>query len=245
VRAISLGFACNNACVFCAQGALRVTEPRAGVEAVEQALVEARPGESVALVGGEPTLFEELPRWIEALGARGVASIVVQTNGRRLAYRAYAARLAATSRALRLDVSLPGSTAPMHDWHTAVAGSFSQTIAGMRSARAVGIPFGVTIVATRANYRHLSEIVRVAHAVGAAAVHLRPVADVGRAAQGPVAAPPALLAPHLARALGEARRLGLSAFEGAGPVAGFAGLGIVEPHPARVGAESPAEWRRP
>ena len=52
-------------------------------------------GEVIAFAGGEPTRWDDLPAWIQAAEARGPSRILVQTNGRRLAYRAF-------TRALRL-----------------------------------------------------------------------------------------------------------------------------------------------
>ena len=237
MRVIVVGFACNNACVFCAQGALRAARPAVPEAEVDGAVAAVQPGETVAFAGGEPTLFAALPRWIRAADERGAARVLVQTNGRRLAYRAFARALREASPRLRLDVSLQGATALMHDWHTGTEGSFAQTVQGLRNARAERIPAGVTVVVTRSNYRHLAEIVRVAHAAGAEAVHLAPVEPWGRAARARSLLVPAaeMTATHLQRAAAEAARLGLRVQVGestAPEVFGyFAGLGEVEEHP--------------
>ena len=237
MRAIFLGTACNNACVFCAQGDGGARAPAEVDPAGAIALVEA--GEGVAFQGGEPTIFAGLAGWIRAADARGAARIVVQTNGRRLAYRAYARALREASARLVLDVSLHGSTAPMHDYHTAVPGSFAQTVQGLRNARAEGIPVGVTTVVTRSSFRHLAEIVRVAHAAGALAIHFAPAEPSGRAATNRARVVPSaeMVAPHLQRAVAEAQRLGLGVQVGDRPTSAaagelFAGIGEVEPPPA-------------
>jgi MoaA/NifB/PqqE/SkfB family radical SAM enzyme len=236
MRAIFLGTACNNACVFCAQGGgdARVpaeVDPAAAIAAVT-------PGDIVAFQGGEPTIYEGLTAWIRAVEARGAARIVVQTNGRRLAYRAYARALGEASSRLVLDVSLHGSTAPMHDYHTAVPGSFAQTVQGLRNARAQGIRVGVTTVVTRSSLRHLAEIVRVAHAAGALAIHFAQAVPSGRAATNRARVVPAaeMVLPHLQRAVAEAQRLGLGVQVGDRPTSAaagelFAGIGEVEPPP--------------
>lgn len=234
MRVILLGFACNNACVFCAQGDLRAARPAAPEDEVHRAVEAIQPGDAVAFAGGEPTIFPGLPAWIRAADARGAAPILVQTNGRRLAYRAFAHALREASPRLRLDVSLHGSTAVMHDWHTGTEGSFAQTVQGLRNARAERLPAGVTVVVTRSNYRHLSEIVRVAHASGAAAVHFAAVEPAGRGRRSQALLVPSaeMVAPHLQRAAAEAARLGLRVQVGdAAPVSPplFAGLGEVEP----------------
>jgi len=232
MRVITLGFSCNNACVFCAQGELRrgagaVVDVAGAVEAVVA-------GDTVAFLGGEPTLWADLPAWIRAADGRGAGRIIVQTNGRRLAYRAFAQALREASPRLALDVSLQGSSAAMHDWHTATAGSFAQTIQGLRNARAERLPAGVTVVVTRSNFRHLGEIVVLAHAAGASAIHFAPVEPFGRALRNRSLVVPAveMVVPHLQRAVAEARRLGLQSqigdTAGAGPEL-FAGTGAVEP----------------
>jgi MoaA/NifB/PqqE/SkfB family radical SAM enzyme len=244
VRAINVGFACNNACSFCAQGELRARRPAAAEGEVARAIEAIVASETVAFVGGEPTLFPELPAWLRAATARGAAAVVVQTNGRRLAYHAYARELREASPVVRLDVSLQGSTPVMHDWHTGAPGSFAQTMLGLRHAHGEGIPTGITVVVTRANYRHLGEIVRLARTSGASAIQiaLAPVQPFGRAlGQKSLLVPaPEMVAPHLQRASAEAARLKLRVQVGDRAVVSqaltlelFAGIGDVEaPTPA-------------
>jgi len=246
---VHLGYACNNACVFCAQGQLRAGRA-APAEEPSARVAELTPGSAVAFVGGEPTLDERLPDWIRVADERGAPRIIVQTNGRRLAYRSYAALLRGASPRLRLDVSLHGSTAPMHDYHTSAAGSFAQTVTGTRHAREVGLPFAITTVITRSNFRHLTEIVRLAGALGARAVRLLPAARHGSAARAADRVIPALelVAPHLARAVAEARAMGLALRvgdrDGAPEAEGwFAGLGPVEA-PADPPGAAPRDERR-
>jgi MoaA/NifB/PqqE/SkfB family radical SAM enzyme len=234
MRAITVGLGCNNACVFCAQGDLRVEKGGAPRDVgAEIAAIAA--GEVVAFLGGEPTLYDDLPAWIRAADARGASRILVQTNGRRLAYKAYARALKEASPKLALDVSLQGANAAMHEYHTGVEGSFAQTVQGMRNARAERIPFGVTVVITRSSFRHLPEIARVAHASGAAAIHFAAALPFGRAARDRSRVIPAteMVAPYLSRAVTEARRLRMAVAVGDRAITpdaadAFPGLGEVE-----------------
>jgi MoaA/NifB/PqqE/SkfB family radical SAM enzyme len=239
MRVVALSFACNNACVFCAQGELRATKPLSDAEvaaAVEQAAASLHRGETVALVGGEPTLDERLPSFVSALDAAGAARVLVQTNGRRLAYRSYARRLREASPRLALDVSLAGSTEAMHDYHTGTPGSFKQTVLGLRNARAEKIPASVSTVITRSNFRHLADIVRLCHAVSALGVRFVPAQPFGAARQLRDRVVPALelVGPYLALALNEAAKLNLFAHLDAtgapeeGAAGAFAGLGVVD-----------------
>jgi len=247
MRILTLSFACNNACIFCAQGKLREASESIDAEsAVREVARTLIAGETIALAGGEPTLHERLPDWIQALDAAGAGRIVVQSNGRRLAYRAYASRLREASRRLALDVSLAGSTEPMHDYHTTTPGSFKQTVVGLRNAHAEGIPASVSCVVTRSNFRHLTEIVRLCRALDATGVRFVPAHALGAARELRDRVVPALelLAPYLAQAQAEAKKLGLALrvdVNGApeeGAAGAFAGLGAVELAAAPAAAAS-------
>lgn len=242
MRAIALGLTCNNACIFCAQGDLSTQRPGRP----EVRLDDIERDDVVAFVGGEPTLDEQLPGLVREADGRGARRIIVQTNGRRLAYRAYARVMREASEKLCLDVSLHGSTAAMHDYHTQTAGSFQQTALGIRHARAEGIDVGVTIVVTRSNYRHLVDVVHLARGLGARAIKFVLAERFGRAAEAAerILGPLELVEPHLTRAVREAARLGLGWVVGdrsSNPIVreSFAGLGEVQ-QPAAVVARAEA-----
>ncbi len=231
MRRIEVGFRCNNACLFCAPGTLRTSLPESPIEEINRQIQEVVTGDRVAFVGGEPTLFDELPGWARTVRERGAWSILVQTNARRLAVKGYAHSLIASGVDV-LDVSLHGANEAMHDYHTNVEGSFRQTVAGLRRARAAGLTFGVTAVVTRSNYRHLAELVHVVHTLGARALHLPVVNPLGAAAENKdrLVVSPELLEPHMARAIARAQALGLVVVRGenlgkAGSPQLFAGTG--------------------
>jgi MoaA/NifB/PqqE/SkfB family radical SAM enzyme len=193
VRAVWLTLACNNACAFCPQQEAR-TSPGGGFfssEAIQDRLREAaRLDKTVALVGGEPTLHPELFAFARLAREAGAEALVVQTNGRRLAYSSYARGLVEAG-VTAVDISLHGTTAAMHEFHTRTAGSFAQTLTGIGVARGAGLRVGVTCVLTRSNYRHAPELVRLAAARGARAVQFAPAQQLpgGGRARALAAAP--------------------------------------------------------
>jgi hypothetical protein len=138
-------------------------------------------GGSIGFVGGEPTLCEHLADWIRSAKRLGAASVLVQTNGRRLAYARYAHELAQAG-ADTVDVSLHGPRPEIHDYHTCVPGSWSQTIRGIATATKAGIAVGVTAVVTRSSYRHLAELAMVVGRLRVAALHVALAVPRGNAA---------------------------------------------------------------
>lgn len=248
MRIVQLGTRCNNACIFCAAEAERTPPADTSAEAVEAAIDSVPEGETLAFVGGEPTLHEPLAGWATRARTRGVR-VLVQTNGRRLAYGAYARSLAEAG-VEGLDVSLHGSTAPMHDYHTSVEGSFRQTVRGCANAAGAGVGVWVTCVVTRSNFRHLAEIVRVARAAGARAIRFQAPKLTGRATavRDRVVAHPELVLPYLRRAVTAGQRYGLEVVTGALPAeAGFVPYVADQAAPARPlgrsGAQEPFAGR--
>jgi MoaA/NifB/PqqE/SkfB family radical SAM enzyme len=229
-RLVFVGFGCNNRCVVCAQGELRAVLAARSEADVARDLAAIAVGDVAAFVGGEPTLAGALIEWLKSADERGARRVLLQTNARRLAYPAYAKALRDATPKLALDVSLFGSTAAMHDFHTRAPGSFAETGRGIRNARAAGIPVGVSIVVTRSNYRHLSEIVELARALGADSAHLAPLELLGSAMTLERSVSPSgeLTEPHLARAVATAARKRMRIVNG--PVSAeddrFAGTGV-------------------
>ncbi len=237
MRAVWLTLACNNACAFCPQQEAR-TSPGGGFfssEAIQDRLREAaRLDKTVALVGGEPTLHPELFAFARLAREAGAEALVVQTNGRRLAYSSYARGLVEAG-VTAVDISLHGTTAVMHEFHTRTAGSFAQTLTGIGVARGAGLRVGVTCVLTRSNYRHAPELVRLAAARGARAVQFAPAQQLpGGATLAPSLRPPAEMArPYLGEASRVARALGVELLQegSTSPALGglFAGVGQATP----------------
>lgn len=232
MRLLRLGNRCNNACIFCAMADERVSEPSR--QALFDALADFEPAEALAIVGGEPTLYDALPFLVGHAKKGGASRVIVATNGRRLAYASYAASLAEAG-VDGLDVSLHGSSEAMHDYHTSVRGSYLQTIRGVVNASAVGMGIVITCVVTRSNFRNLSEILRVVRALGVRAVRFRAPALSGRTllARDRILAHPELVLPHLRRAVGLGRRYGIEVVVGNAGCGDFVAVrgDAVEPMP--------------
>ncbi|MCB9727919.1 MAG: radical SAM protein [Deltaproteobacteria bacterium] len=218
---VRTGYGCNNACVFCNQGDWRSTRGDRSAEDVQADVIDgarrAAQGSGVlVLAGGEVTLRHELPHWIETARRHGARRVVVQTNGRMLAYPRFAETLC-TSGADIFAVALHGPTAELHDWLTQAPGSFDQAVRGIRNVVRAGARVFINTVVTRSGFRHLPEVSALLPGLGASGIRfIWPDAD-GRALDlAPSVIPhPHMVAPHLWRAVALARARGCRVvFEG-------------------------------
>jgi MoaA/NifB/PqqE/SkfB family radical SAM enzyme len=167
---IRSGYSCNSSCRFCDQAELRRTE--SDREAVDvMAAVDAADvaGKTVVLAGGEIILRRELTDWIERARELGARRVVVQTNGRMLAYPKMVRRLKKAGCDV-FAVALHGHRFELHDWLTRSEGSFEQTLKGLENLRAAQAVTIVNSIITRSNYRHMPELVQLASRYGVVAV---------------------------------------------------------------------------
>lgn len=90
---LALDYRCNLRCLGCraCQGGDEALAPARALARLRQARASGVDG--LWLGGGEPTLRPELPALLRAARSLGFSRILIQTNGLRLAYPAYAAAL--------------------------------------------------------------------------------------------------------------------------------------------------------
>ncbi len=180
---VKVGFACNNRCVFCAQGDKRGQIRFLPLQLLIDRLRAAhRPGRGLVLTGGEPTIRRDLCQLVVAARAMGYRPIQVQTNGRMLIY-AGLVRALISAGVDELSPSLHGPRASVHDALTRAPGSFAQTVAGVRNAVESGAAVVTNTVVVRANLAHLADTVGLLAALGVRRAQLALVHPVGTAAQ--------------------------------------------------------------
>lgn len=177
---VKVGFACNNRCVFCAQGDKRSGCAKIPVEELAARLASVRERGGLVLTGGEPLLHPDLLRLIALARRLGFRAVQIQTNGRMLAYPGAVERLLAAG-ATELSPSLHGATAEVHDALTRAPGSFEQTVAGIRNAVAAGASLITNTVMTRGNLADVPAIVELLASLGVRQAQLAFVHPVGTA----------------------------------------------------------------
>ena len=178
---LKLGFACNNRCLFCAQGEKRTECASRPPEQLLSELRAARPeATGLVLTGGEPTLYKKLVPLVRAASQLGFSSIQLQTNGRMLAYPDVLARLVEAG-VTEISPSLHGPTAEVHDELTRAPGSFDETTRGIENAVTAGLSVLTNSVITRSNVELLAETVELLAGLGVRSAQLAFVHPVGPA----------------------------------------------------------------
>ncbi|MDI7267789.1 MAG: radical SAM protein [Myxococcota bacterium] len=180
---VNLTYRCNNHCEFCAVGdrPARDARPREVLEALRRH--RARGFDLLDIDGGEPTLHGELLTVVAAARELGFRRIAVTTNGRTLSYPRLAGALV---RAGVTDVllSLHAPTAGLQERLTHAAGSFSQTVAGIRNMLAAagdGVTVAVNTTVVRRNVAALPALAGLLAGLGVTRWNLQVVTPFGRA----------------------------------------------------------------
>lgn len=156
---------CNNRCRYCGCG---LTGKLALKEAVMAELARGRALNlaHVEFTGGEPTLHPSLAAFIASARALGYATIGISTNGRKLAYPAYAGELAAAGLNYAV-LSVPAADKKNYTRITGAPGAaFVEALAGLKSAAGAGIETGALVPVTGENAGGLAGILRLLDGFG-------------------------------------------------------------------------------
>ncbi len=148
---LNLGKPCNNRCVFCATGAeSRGDRGWMAPDEVERALDRGRGegAEAVGFVGGEPTLYRDLPRMVRRARELGYTRVSLCTNGRRLAREPLLESLLDAG-LTRVAMSIHSHRAALEDRITRRPGAFEEKLAALAlltAARDAGrLPDGLSL----------------------------------------------------------------------------------------------------
>ena len=161
---ICMGEVCNNNCLFCMDKGGRLRQRHLELIDPEETLrfmEENRDLGEILFTAGEPTLHENLVRFVGHAKRLGFQRIGLITNGRRLAYRSYAETLLRAG-LNSVVISIHGHVAKLHDAQTRTPGSFEQTAAGLRTLadlkEARELHLSTSTVVNRRNLAHLGAI---------------------------------------------------------------------------------------
>ena len=169
---------CNLRCAHCYSSSGPRETSALAIDTLERFLADAvlEGFNGVAVSGGEPLVYRELPRLLAFARSVGLQTSIT-TNGLLLDAR----RLAAIAPHLSvLAFSLDG-TPPSHDRMRGLPGAFERLTRRVREVRAAGIPFGFIFTLTLTNLDELAWVAEWAVAEGAALLQVHPLEGTGRA----------------------------------------------------------------
>ncbi len=160
--------------------------------------------------GGEPTMHDSLAKSVEWSKRLGYKKILIQTNGLRLAYPAYAERLIKAGINM-VNLSMKGADARTHDDMTRVQGSFELMKMAAKNLYLNNIHLGADILVTSKSVVQLKSMTELASELGATSVTVMLVSLHGLDKEKDINWLPTseLLAEHMQIAMDKAVELGI------------------------------------
>lgn len=165
---ISPDYRCNNRCLGCFsvshEGDAAPNDPMAAAMDTREALLSLQQGraqgiDQLWLGGGEPTLREDLLRIIVAAKKLGYRTVKLQTNGMRLAHRAYLERLVRGGLS-EVNFSLKSHLADEHDRLTRTPGCHELLLRAIEACRDLGLELTGDVLVYRSTVAELPALVR-------------------------------------------------------------------------------------
>mgnify|MGYP001559190958 CR=1 FL=1 len=162
---IMLGWECNNNCLFCSNAKLKEIAREKGKEEIKLADVKCRitknkknSEEILMLVGGEPTIRNDIFEIINFARKKGYARISMMTNGRMLSNIDFCRKLLSNG-LTDIGVSIHSHKAEIQDSLTRSPGSFRQTVKCLNNLNALGVRLVTNTVINKKNYKNLDKMV--------------------------------------------------------------------------------------
>jgi radical SAM protein with 4Fe4S-binding SPASM domain len=157
-----LTYNCDNRCNWCYANSNNLKEKQSFPEQYEEGtlnLLESLGLKKVILIGGEPTLYPNLPNLLRKFENTGI-EIGLVSNGRKLSDYKFAKELK-DSGLKAMSISFSGYCSNVQDKLTGISGSFDEAMAGLENALSAGLRVSSNTVITRDNIGELEKIVDV------------------------------------------------------------------------------------
>ncbi|MEM3193953.1 MAG: radical SAM protein [Candidatus Bathyarchaeia archaeon] len=209
---LAITYRCNNRCVHCYAGGPRETKELTKKEwfkVMDKIFSLGIP--HVVFTGGEPTLRDDLPELIAYAEKVGLICGLV-TNGRRLKDKAYFQSLVDAGLD-HIQITLESHNPEIHDRITGVAGSWHETLEGLKNAIESPIYTITNTTLNKYNVNDILETIKFIHDLGIRQFACNSIIYSGKAAQPETikdfAIEESKLEPILARIRDYARELGM------------------------------------
>jgi MoaA/NifB/PqqE/SkfB family radical SAM enzyme len=171
---------CNLRCQHCYSASGPDLAGGLAIEALERLLPDlaAEGFNAISVSGGEPMMYEPLPRLLAAAAGLGMVTSLT-TNGLLLTER----RLADVAPHLRLMAVSVDGVPESHNRLRALPTAFAKMSEKLAILRRSGVPFGIIFTLTQHNLPELAWVADFAAEQGAAQLQVHPLESVGRAAE--------------------------------------------------------------
>ena len=173
---------CNSKCSFCIVDSPFIKDDSISRKRVSRFLRDnADKGfEAVNIHGGEATIRRDLLEILDEIRELGYPTVLLQTNGRKLARMNYARTLVEKGVSLFI-VSMHGATALTQDRISKSLGSFAQAVEGLRNVKELGAKIRTNTVVCKDNFTEIPEIADLCMDLGAGHVNISALHTAGTA----------------------------------------------------------------
>lgn len=173
---------CNCKCVFCS-----MDSPNEGYEQMSRERIGSilanqsnRGYFGIALYGGEPTTRSDFFEILTEIKQNNFQYILLETNGRMLADRAFAEKAMAMGVDLFI-ISIHGKDKETQDYLSQINGCFEQVIQGIENVKALGGLVRTNTVVNQQNYQQLPEIQEMLINLGVEHINISALRTIGMA----------------------------------------------------------------
>jgi len=170
---------CNLRCIHCRASATELSSPTdlsttTALGIIDQIAAFASP--ILVLSGGEPLYRSDIFQ-LARYGTDHGLRVALATNGTLVTKEV--ARMIVDSGVRRVSISLDGADALTHDSFRGIPGAFEAAVHGLRNLRERGMSVQINMTIARHNARQLPEVLELARALGADALHTFLLVPVG------------------------------------------------------------------
>ncbi len=181
---IYIGSSCNNNCIFCSEADEYLKHLRKkSLNEIKKEIRKVRSAyDFVSFMGREPTQREDFFDIITFAKTLEFRQISVATNGRLLAYPAFAVKCLAAG-VNQVGISFNSADKRIHDRLTAVPGSFQQTVKGIKNLIALkesGLSILINIPLNQKNYLSLEKTIDFLIGLGVKEINILWTAPLSR-----------------------------------------------------------------
>jgi MoaA/NifB/PqqE/SkfB family radical SAM enzyme len=196
---ISIGYKCNNNCVFCSIPKNKRDIIRSYDEIISNMEIESQKCDSIEFTGGEPTIRSDFINLVKNAKELGFKLIIIETNGRMFSNPKFT-KDAINAGLNRIVFSLHGPEA-IHDNLTKVKGSYAQLIKGIKEAKKYDINIYSNFVINKLNYKYMKDYIEIINELKLKSISLLFTIPSGMAAENKLMPTYSEIIPYLISAL--------------------------------------------